>query len=147
MRELYLLSVFLHVLAAMTWIGGMFVATTAVMPGIRRIEEPHRSHFKWHFFGRLRAVMWTAFAVAGLTGATTLGFRGIRFSNVVDPEWWSSPFGWIVAVKIGLFAASGVLIILHQRTKVAARSRVMAQLTLVLGVAIVLSAVVLVRGR
>ena len=45
MRWLYLASVCLHILAAMTWIGGMVIFVAAVMPWVRCLDEPSRKAF------------------------------------------------------------------------------------------------------
>ena len=45
MRVVYLASVWLHIVAAMTWIGGMVVFVAAVMPYFRQRPEEERARF------------------------------------------------------------------------------------------------------
>ena len=146
MRTLYLFAVWVHLLAAMTWIGGMAVVAAAVMPEVRRLDEPVRSRFLWHFFGRFRVVMWSAFAVTGAAGGVCLWLRGMRWADFVDPAWLGGPFGSALALKIALFLLSGIIVLLHERTRAPRRARRLGQAGFGLGLAIVLLAVVLVRG-
>jgi hypothetical protein len=54
MRGLYPISVLMHVLAAMTWIGGMAVFVIAVMPHFRRQPEAAKVAFLEWFGPRLK---------------------------------------------------------------------------------------------
>jgi uncharacterized membrane protein len=146
MRTLYLATVWLHILAAMTWIGGMVVVAGAVMPHVRQLAEPQRSQFLWPFFGRFRAIMWTAFVVVGLTGAVCLGLRGVEFADLLSADWRATPFGSVVSLKIALYVAGGGITLVHERVKSPSGARWLGRLTLGLGVVMVLLAVLLVRG-
>jgi len=61
MRGVYLISVWLHVLAAMTWIGGMVVFVVGVMTYFRRQPSSVKAEFPEWFGPRCRAVSWTRF--------------------------------------------------------------------------------------
>ena len=146
MRTLYLAAVWLHVVGAMIWIGGMVVAAFAVLPPIRHLEEPQRTSFRWRFFGRFRAIMWSAFVVVGLSGLLVLAMRGVGPGNLLDPAWHSTAFGRVMTLKIGLYAVAGTLTFLHERIGSRAQARVLARLVLALGLVTVLLAIVLIRG-
>ena len=145
MREVYLASVWLHVLAAMTWIGGMVVFVAAVMPYFRRQPEAVKTAFLEWFGRRFRIVSWTCFVILAVTGTFNLWARGVRFADFVRPEWHATAFGQIVMLKLTLVAAAVLLTILHERTAAAAWARWAGRGLLLAGVAIVAAAVVLVR--
>jgi uncharacterized membrane protein len=50
-RFAYLISVWLHVLAAMTWVGGMLTFVAAAMPWARRQGEEQKTTFLHDFSG------------------------------------------------------------------------------------------------
>ena len=81
MRWLYLASVCLHVLAAMTWVGGMVIFVVAVMPWVRRLDGQNRQVFLGAFGRRFRAVAWTCYGVLALTGTVNLWMRGVLRST------------------------------------------------------------------
>ena len=145
MRGVYLASVWLHVLAAMTWIGGMVVFVAAVMPYFRRQPEAVKTAFLEWFGSRFRIVSWTCFVILAVTGTFNLWARGVRLADFVRPEWHATAFGQVVMLKLTLVAAAVLLTILHERTAAAAWARWAGRGLLLAGVAIVAAAVVLVR--
>lgn len=145
MRWLYLTSVWIHVMAAMTWIGGMLLFVLAVMPWMRTLEESSRERYLRDFGRRFGRVMWTSFAVLAVTGTTILWLRGVTLTTLIDPRWRSTPFGHLVLVKITLFLAAALIGVVHSRQIAPRQARWLGRLSLVLGVAIVAIAVRLVR--
>lgn len=145
MRGVYLASVWLHVLAAMAWIGGMVVFVAAVMPYFRRQPEAVKTAFLEWFGRRFRTVSWTCFTILAVTGTFNLWARGVRLADFVRPEWHATAFGQVVMLKLTLVAAAVLLTILHERTAAAAWARWAGRGLLLAGVAIVAAAVVLVR--
>jgi copper resistance protein D len=63
MRSLYLVSVWLHILSAMTWVGGMVVFVLALMPFLRQQSGAMRSALLEDFGRRFRNVEFLCFAV------------------------------------------------------------------------------------
>lgn len=145
MRGVYLASVWLHVLAAMAWIGGMVVFVAAVMPYFRRQPEAVKTAFLEWFGRRFRTVSWTCFTILAVTGTFNLWARGVRLADVVRPEWHATAFGRIVLLKLTLVAAAILLTVLHERTAAAAWARWVGRGLLVVGLAVVAAAVLLVR--
>ena len=92
------LLVWLHVLAAVSWIGGTIFLSVVVVPVLKR--EPFASQ-KALFFRtiarRFRVVVWGAIAVLLFTGPLLLHQRGIP---IVHPSEWPM----VLAVKLGLVA-------------------------------------------
>lgn len=145
MRGLYLISVWMHVLAAMTWIGGMVVFVTAVMPYFRRQPEAARAAFLDWFGRRFRAASWTCFAVLATTGTFNLWARGVTPGDFLRREWHATAFGQLVMFKLTLVAVAILLTIFHERLASARSARWMGRSLLLVGLVIVAAAVMLVR--
>lgn len=147
MRAVYLLSVFLHVIAAMTWIGGMVIFVAAVMPVLRQSKvEGLGGMFLPEFGRRFGQLSWTCFAILVPTGAINLWMRGVRPGDVVRPEWRETAFGQVVVIKLTLVALAVLLSLLHQQSAARPHARWLGRSLLVVGMAIVLAAVMLVRS-
>ncbi len=146
MRTLYLLSVWVHILAAMTWIGGMVVFVVALMPSLRRQGEPTRTLVLDDFGRRFRGVAWVCLAVLAVTGTFNLWVRGVAPADVLRPEWRASTFGALVLIKLTLVAAAIAVTSLHARAVALWQARWLGRLTLLVGLVIVGVAVLMVRA-
>lgn len=103
MFTLYLLSVWLHILAATIWVGGLFFLMLVVVPWLRAGSSADPGRLLRETAGRFRAVAWTCFAIVLATGVFNLWMRGVRWSNFTDAEWLASPFGSTVVAKLAIF--------------------------------------------
>lgn len=146
MRGWYLVSVWLHILAAMTWVGGMVLLVIAVMPYFRRQDAATRAAFLAWFGRRFRQISWACFAVLTATGTFNLWVRGVRIGDVLRSEWRETTWGQLLLVKLGLVAAAVAMTIAHERLENPSVSRWTGRSLLVVGLAIVWIAVLLVRG-
>lgn len=106
MHTLYLLCVWVHILAAMAWMGGIMFLVLVVVPWLRSgaSARVNGGVFLRETGERFRNVGWVCFGVLLGTGAFNLWVRGVRLSSFAQPEWLSSPFGKSVCVKLVLFA-------------------------------------------
>jgi putative copper resistance protein D len=160
--NLYLVSVWLHILAAAAWLGTLVFIAAVLVPTLRSTgDEGLRSKVMRAAGPRLRTFGWVTFAVLVVTGIGNLAGRGFA---VADLGWrlWQGPFGRAFGWKMALFTVVLVLSALHDfrwgpRAAAAApgspaalRLRRLAswvgRIELLLGLAIVLLAVFLVRG-
>ena len=105
MTTVYFLTVTLHVLAALVWLGGMFFFAI-VAPILRGIEDDALRASLFDSLGRrFRTVGWVCIAVLLATGVTQLRLRGWWG----DAFWgasavWGSALGRALAWKLGLVA-------------------------------------------
>ncbi len=155
------LLVWLHVLAAVSWIGGTIFLSVVLAPVLKR--EPFASQRSLLFrtvARRFRVVVWGAIAVLMLTGPPLLHQRGIPIMN---------PSGWptVLSVKLGLVAMLLLFIVTHDLIIGPRVSRILqiptesrpssdrvmvawspwiARCSLLLTLAVLLAAVVLVRS-
>ena len=146
MRGLYLVSVWLHILAAMTWAGGMVIFVAAVMPLLRRQDPAVRAASIAWFGRRFRAVSWLCFGVLAVTGLLNLWVRGVRLDDVWRPEWRATTFGQLILAKLALVALAAAISVAHERLATPGLARWFGRSLLILGLAIVGLAVMLVRA-
>ena len=163
MRELYLLNVTVHVLAAMLWLGGMLFLGAVGAPVLRKVEP---AGLRAELFARLgrafRGVGWTAIAVLLVTGVLNLHFAGLLSRRIMAPEFWGSSYGIALAWKLTAVTVMLVISFLHDfilgpravglepgtPAALAARRRSawLARINALVGVVLVCAAVRLARG-
>lgn len=80
MLQLYVLCVWLHLVAMGTWVGGMVFLALVVLPVLRRGGPRAVGEFMSKAAPRLRAVGWVCLAILGITGWAQLGFRGMAWN-------------------------------------------------------------------
>ncbi len=166
MRVLYLLSVWLHILAAITWIGGSIFLVLVLVPATR--QPPFRplapQLIQWTG-ARFKRISWLALSVLILTGMFNLDYRGFDWADVWSGRLWLGPFGQTLGIKLFLVAITLALSALHDfvigpraratwqanpGSPTAFRQRRWAswagRINLILALVIVLLGVLLVRG-
>jgi len=102
-HTLYLLSVFIHILTATIWVGGMMFLVLVVVPWLRSDGRNVAGRFLMETGIRFRNVGWWCFVTLLVTGTFNLWFRGVRFGDFVNPEWLATAFGKSVVLKLALF--------------------------------------------
>jgi putative copper export protein len=113
MRLLYLLSVYLHILSATVWIGGIAFLVLVVVPWLRAGGRGVAGAFLLETGERFRSVGWICFAVLLVTGGFNLWIRGVTPGRFLQPEWLASSFGRMVLFKLSAFGAVLVAGIFH----------------------------------
>ena len=109
----YLALVWLHVLAAIIWIGGM-VFVGAILAPIARAMAPQDRAAVLHRVGlRFSIVGWVCIGVLLLTGPLMLSLRG-RLELLVNPASAAgTTFGYVLLAKLGVIFVMVVLSLLH----------------------------------
>lgn len=146
MRGLYLASVWLHILAAMTWAGGMVAFVVLVLPYFRRQSETARADFLNWFGPRFETVSWICLSILAVTGTFNLWVRGVQPGDFLRPEWRATSFGQVLQWKLALVAVAVALSAIHARTSTKAQARWLGRALLVCALVIVALAVSLVRA-
>jgi len=158
---MYSTLVVLHILAAVTWIGGMIFLSLVLAPLVRgRKAAPEFMVLFRSAALRFRPIVWVAIAVLLATGPMLLSLRGIQVSS---PTSWTG----IVTVKLMLVALLLFLTLLHdlvfgpqvsrvsaipnsQRTAgervVFKTARWLPRLSLLIGLAVMIAATMLARS-
>jgi len=108
MSPSYYLSVWLHIIGATFWIGGMLFLPLVLLPGIK--DHPDRKKLllatglKFRFYG------YIVLAFMLVTGLLNIYFRGISFSRNF---FFESRYGSLVSLKILLFITMIIISIFH----------------------------------
>jgi uncharacterized membrane protein len=103
MHALYLVSVWLHILAAITWLGGILFIVLVVVPWLRGGGRASAAPFLLETGMRFRNIGWTCFGILLVTGTFNLYVRGVRWHDLPRVEWLRSSFGCAVVLKLLLF--------------------------------------------
>lgn len=165
MQAFYLLSVWVHILAATVWIGGMLFLVLVVVPWLRKGSRADAAVVLRETGERFRSVGWACFALLLVTGTFNLWFRGVRLVDLGQVEWLLSPLGKTVVVKLGAFVLVLAVSTIHdfyvgpRATKTIAedpssamarvqrrRASVFGRINVLLGLILVAAGIVLVRG-
>lgn len=113
MAELYRLSVAIHVVSAVVWIGGMWFIGLVLAPELRKVEPGARTGL-YHRVGlRFRAIGWTCIGLLVLTGVYNLSYRGVTWDRFWSATFLQSRLGLTLAAKLTAVLAILVLSVLH----------------------------------
>lgn len=99
---LYQLSVFLHILSAIIWIGGMLFLALVIVPTTRDLPPADRAALFGAVGRRFRTVGWVCIVILLATGTVNATYRGVTWDNLFSATLWSSPFGMTLALKLGV---------------------------------------------
>jgi uncharacterized membrane protein len=111
---LYLLSVWLHIVAAAVWMGGMVFLGLVLIPVIRRPEYRSAAPLLIHLTGvRFRTVGWTCLGLLLLTGVVNVVYRGLGWADLASAAFWRGGFGGTLAIKLVLVATILLLSAVH----------------------------------
>lgn len=166
MRAFYILSVWLHILAAATWLGGMLFLALAVVPLLRRPEYGGIAAPLVHWLGvRFRWIGWVCLGLLVLSGTFNLIYRGYGWDDVWSGRLWQGPFGQALGIKLALVAVIFVMSAVHdfrigpratalwqanpaspEAKRLRRQASWIGRLNLILALVVVALAVILVRG-
>jgi copper resistance protein D len=161
----YWISVVLHVLAALAWLGGLFFFALVGAPVLRKVSPPELRQSLFHQLGmRARTVGWIAIAILLVTGTINLWYRGfLAWDGVLgSAAFWQTGFGLALGVKLAAVAGMLVTSAIHdfhvgpaagrapaeqaQALMLRRRASLLARGTALLGLLVVIAAVHLARG-
>ncbi|HEX6927210.1 MAG TPA: DUF4149 domain-containing protein [Longimicrobiaceae bacterium] len=164
MPLLYYVSVTVHVLAALLWLGGMFFLAVVGAPVLRTVDPPQlRSELFRRLGERFRSVGWAAIAVLLVTGIVNLHYRGLLTRQVWgNADFWSTSLGQALAWKLGAVATMLLISGIHDFVTGPVASRLrpgtpaaltarrraawLARINALVGLVVVVAAVRLARG-
>lgn len=102
----YALIIFLHVMAAIVWIGGTIFMALIIQPVIRKALSLQQRMAVYHETGmRFKKVQWVCLGILLLTGTFMVWKRGVPFES----------FTSLISTKIALVVVVIVLSFLHSQ--------------------------------
>ncbi len=114
MREVYVLSVYLHIVLACFWIGGMLFLSFVLLPVIKKPEYAR-------FYNRLveetgvnfSRIGWVVLFLFFLTGVFQLHIRGVSLPDILSGRAMEGFTGRVATLKLLLYALLLLLQALH----------------------------------
>lgn len=165
MPLLYWISVTLHILAAMFWLGGMLFLGVVGAPVLRAVEPASLRQALFEALGvRFRSAGWVAIALLLVTGLLNLYYRGLlAWSGVLgDAAFWRTALGHALAFKLAAVVLMTVVAAFHdfvlgpaagraiagssEALRLRRNAAMLARVNALVGVALVVAAVRLARG-
>ena len=165
MPLLYYVTVTIHVLAALLWLGGMFFLALVGAPVLRTVEPPQLRQQLFQQLGlRARSVGWWSLATLITTGVFILGHRGLlRWDDVfANAAFWRTGLGIALAVKLAAVTVMLIVSVVHdfvlgpaagravagtpEAVRMRRQAALLARGSALIGVIIVIAAVRLARG-
>jgi uncharacterized membrane protein len=162
---LYWVTVTVHVLSAMLWLGGMLFLAAVGAPVLRAIEPPSLRQRLFKELGmRFRAIGWMAIALLISTGVVNLHYRGwLRWDGVLgNGAFWSTGTGQALAWKLVSVVTMVAVSAVHdfalgpaasraapgsaEALRLRRRAALLARVNAIVGIMVVAAAVRLARG-
>lgn len=100
------LALFLHVISAVFWVGGMLFLTVVIVPFLQSMPDPQDRSKVYQVVGKkFRLYGWVAIITLLVTGPVVLYLiYGIPVTDLFSRELHSTGFGKALAVKLSLVA-------------------------------------------
>lgn len=147
----WMILIWIHISAAMFWIGGMLFFSIVLIPSLRKMPPADRAGLMSEIGRRFRLTGWTALGILLVTGLLRVYHLGLPLRM----EGWFGMKLALIALMISLTLLHDI--VLGSRSIRISRStaaphrlqrtvRWMARLNLLVGLFIVLAAVYLARG-
>ena len=100
------LNLWLHILAAVIWIGGMLFLSLVAVPILRQVDSPLlRADLFRKMAWRFRRLVWICLAVLILTGIVNVAYYGDTTPG--------SPYLKVLGIKLGLVAVLVAMGVAH----------------------------------
>ncbi|MDF9407686.1 hypothetical protein L7E55_04820 [Pelotomaculum isophthalicicum JI] len=107
-KLLHTISGFLHILAAVTWIGSMIYSQFAVAPALKHLGAPKASAINMIATGHFSPLTWTSLVVLIVTGT----YATIDKAEKLTP-FFQQPAGIVLFIKLLLVAALIVILLVQ----------------------------------
>ncbi|MBN1240071.1 MAG: DUF4149 domain-containing protein [Gammaproteobacteria bacterium] len=114
MQTLHYVAILLHILAAVVWIGGMVFLGAVLVPVLRDRSLGAPTGELLHRTGvRFRNVGWACLLILIGTGVVNLSRWGVGWERLTSAELWASPWGRVLAFKLGFVLTAIALSSVH----------------------------------
>lgn len=108
-------ALFIHIISALFWVGGMLFLTIVVVPFLHSIPDPQEKSKIYQVVGKkYRFWGWVAIIALLVSGPVLLAtLYGLPMSALADPGFSASGFGKAVHIKLALVGIIVVSSLLH----------------------------------
>lgn len=96
----YQLVVFIHVISAIMWVGGILFLGVVAVPAVRRLQSETRSVLMSELGRRFRNIGYTLLGVLIVTGVIQAWVHGATVTNVLNGSFFQSRFGATLGAKL-----------------------------------------------
>jgi uncharacterized membrane protein len=110
---MYQWVVWVHLLAAIVWVGGMFFLPLVLVPVLRRRDRSLRAELLDLVGRRFRTVGWIAIGTLLVSGVWNLRNRHLSWETILSADLFDGLWGRILAWKLAFVAAILVLSAVH----------------------------------
>jgi len=166
MNIIYKAAIFIHIISAIFWIGGMLFTAAVLAPASRhKMLKPSKNALFSIAGKKFSRISWVLFVILILTGILLLWSRGFGWHILTEKEFWDSAFGQTLYIKLHFFALILIISGLHDfwlgpkassymqpsSTKIKTSpyrkaARWVGRINLILGLCVLYYAITLVRG-
>lgn len=110
----YVLSVFVHIVSAIVWIGGMAFISFVLVPVLRRSENSDMFSRIFRAAGmRFRTVGWISLFLLVASGISMLGLRGYTMADLWSGYLFQGAFGHTLLNKIIIVLVILLISLIH----------------------------------
>lgn len=114
MSVYYHISLLVHIISAMFWMGGMLFFVAIIIPVSRRkVYAGFRGDLVNRIGRRFSRYSWVAFALLIITGITNLLTKGFSGVDLVSGQFWQSGYGATLHTKLHFFLLMLILSAVH----------------------------------
>lgn len=98
---LFKLSLFLHVSAAIFWVGGMLFLVLVIAPFLKSLGDPKKKSEIYQVVGKsFRFWGWIAIITMLITGPINLYLLGVTPAMLIDPAFLKTSYGTAIMIKL-----------------------------------------------
>ena len=108
-------ALFLHIISAIFWIGGMLFLVAVIAPYLKTLTDPKDKSRIYQVVGtQYRKWVWVAIITLLVTGPVILyTLYGLPPSAIADPTLHSSPWGTTLVIKLALVVIIVISALVH----------------------------------
>lgn len=109
----YQLVVFIHIIGAIGWVGGILFLRFVAVPAIRRLGAEERTQLLEDIGRRFRTFGYGLLVLLALTGVVQAAAYGATWQNLLDGSFFQTRFGVRLGMKLFFIALMLIASISH----------------------------------